>query len=502
MPSPSASERAATKVPQSSFENLVALKSLRAIIDTLRPLVAKADAKPQPSAVSRFVVELEPLTRANGAWSLADRAIEIVGAAPGLETVLMGNLASAGSRMADGASPAALVDLTPMLDTWTPQDVPALFGRVREALLSGASHVLVAGSGGVTGLVKSLRKEWPDRHVRVATFDPASDTKQLAELILCELNCADGAGEVDYSGGARHGPRVVPAERNGAKPAGVSIDADSVVLVTGGARGITAKIALELGRRYRCRLELVGRSPMPEGDEDPELARAVDEREIRQYLIARGAGRKPAEIEAECARIVAAREIRATMQALRDAGAKPTYHQVDVRDRAALGALIDALYEKHGRLTGVIHGAGVIEDKLARDKTQASFARVFETKVNGALAIAEHVRPDVGFVVFFSSIAATFGNRGQSDYAAANDFLDRLARALKSRYSGRVLSINWGPWRSAGMVSPELEREYAKRGIDLIEPEAGVESFIDELLHGPAADAQVILMSGDPAAMQ
>ena len=66
---------------------------------------------------------------------------------------------------------------------------------------------------------------------------------------------------------------------------------------------------------------------------------------------------------------------------------------------------------------------------------------------------------------------------------------------------GRVLSINWGPWRDAGMVSPELAREYAKRGIDLIDPEAGVASFLDELLHGSPLDSRIILMRGDPASM-
>ncbi|HTQ00096.1 MAG TPA: SDR family NAD(P)-dependent oxidoreductase [Casimicrobiaceae bacterium] len=509
-------------------ENVVALKTLRAIIDALRPLAAGGAPPPQhapataetpkPSApVSRYVVQMQPLLRANGAWALGNREVEIIGAAPPLESALLGNLAAAGSRGKVGEGDAssvrhALVDLTPLRADWAPGDVPALFGRVREALVSGASHVLVAAqprvngslvppAGGVPGLIKSLRKEWPDRHVRVATFGQESETANLAELILNELNCADGAGEVDYSsGGVRHAPAVVKADRADSAAA-LSLDERSVVLLTGGARGITSKIALELGRRFKCRLELVGRTPAPEQSEDAELMDAADERTLRQLLIARHPGRRPAEIEAECARLFAAREIRGTLAALRAAGATASYHPCDVRDRAAFGALIEAIYERHGRLDGVIHGAGVIEDKLARDKTAESFARVFETKVHGALAIAEHVRDDVKFVVFFSSIVATFGNRGQSDYAAANDFLDRLAHALKHRLAGRVLSINWGPWRDAGMVSPELAREYARRGIDLIDPEAGVASFIDELLHGPASDAQVILMRGDPTAM-
>ena len=276
---------------------------------------------------------------------------------------------------------------------------------------------------------------------------------------------------------------------------------DSVVLVTGGARGITARAAIELARRFGCRLELIGRTPLTADDAHADLADALDARTLRQRLVARDGTESPASIEAKVRRILAEREIRATLEKVEAAGGSANYTAIDVRDAPVFGAAIDAIYARHGRLDGVIHGAGVIEDKLARDKSAESFARVFETKVNGALTIAEKVRDDIGFIVFFSSIAATFGSRGQSDYAAANDFLDRLAVKLNPKLQGRVVSINWGPWRDGGMVSPELEREYARRGIGLIEPEAGVAGFIDELLHGPANDAHVILMRGDPAAL-
>ena len=525
-------------------ENLVAIKTLRGIIDALRPLVEHAAAAPvettatavpvettatadpaPAAAVDRYVVELAPIRRANGAWSLAERAIGIVGASPPLAGKLLDGLVAAGStahpqddNTANGKLDA-LVDLTPMRADWSPDDVPALFGRVRHALVTGASHVLVAGmapvasatgnggalappAAGVSGMIRSLSKEWPDRQVRFAYFLPRLGADVLARTILDELNSADDADVVEYAGeGERHVPRVVAAQRNGShggNGTGVALGPDSVVLLTGGARGITARIALELARRFGCRLELVGRTPPPAPADDPDLALAADEVAVRRALIARG-GRKPAEIEAECARVLAAREVRATLAALAAAGATPTYHQVDVRDADAVAALVARIYAERGRLDGVVHGAGVIEDKLARDKTPESFARVFDTKVNGAIGIAKSVRDDVGFIVFFSSIAATFGNRGQSDYAAANDYLDRLAATLKRRLSGRVLSINWGPWGGAGMVSPELEREYAKRGIGLIDPDAGAASFVDELLHGPADEAQVILMRGDPA---
>lgn len=189
------------------------------------------------------------------------------------------------------------------------------------------------------------------------------------------------------------------------------------------------------------------------------------------------------------------------MAALAEAGADATYHQADVRDDAALAAVVAAVRERHGRLDGVVHGAGVLEDKFLRDKSVESFERVFGTKVDGARTLARVLAADggadPGFVVLFGSIAGVFGNRGQVDYAAANDALDTLARGAGDRFGGRVVSVDWGPWAGTGMVSAELEREYARRGIGLIDPDDGVAALLRELRSG-AADAQVVLMRARP----
>jgi NAD(P)-dependent dehydrogenase (short-subunit alcohol dehydrogenase family) len=104
-------------------------------------------------------------------------------------------------------------------------------------------------------------------------------------------------------------------------------------------------------------------------------------------------------------------------------------------------------------------------------------------------------------LAFFSSVAGAFGNRGQVDYATANDYLDALARDLNAERAGRVVSIAWGPWADGGMVSPELEREYATRGVELIEPEGGVAAFLTEVLTGPKEDAHVLLMRAFPSSL-
>jgi NAD(P)-dependent dehydrogenase (short-subunit alcohol dehydrogenase family) len=368
-----------------------------------------------------------------------------------------------------------------------------MFERVREAAIGGAKQILVAtmhgdlgraGVGGPAGLVKTLAAEWPSIVARVVHLDPDSD---VAALLHTELHALDHTIEVGYVDGRRSCLEIVPSQVH--DDGQLQLDAESVVLVTGGARGITARAAIAMAQRYGCYIELVGRSPLPDADEDPELARATDARALRALLGTIAS--TPAEIEARCAHLLAAREIRATLAALGDRG---TYRVCDVRT-PAFGALIDDIYARRGRIDGVIHGAGILEDKLMRHKTSESFERVFATKLAAAQTLVEHLRDDVKLVVLFSSISGAFGNRGQADYAAAGDALDKLAWSLQRRIAGRVVSIDWGPWSGSGMAV-DLEREFSRRGIGLIDPQRGVEALLAELDGG--RDAQVILTATDP----
>jgi NAD(P)-dependent dehydrogenase (short-subunit alcohol dehydrogenase family) len=335
--------------------------------------------------------------------------------------------------------------------------------------------------------------------VRAIDLDPHADPRCLAAHLLEEILSAGGPVEVGYVGDERRELSIVPAplERNGGSA--TRLDVGSVVLVTGGARGIAAHLSIELARRHGCALELVGRSPHPGAAEPPEVPDAADERELKRRLIELAPGSRPAEIERRSREILAAREIRSTLAAIERAGGRARYHSVDVRAPQEFGKLIDDVYGVHGRLDVAIHAAGLIEDKLLVHKSAESFERVFDTKVAGALTLVGKLRADTRLVVFFSSAAGIFGNAGQTDYAAANDVLDRLALHLAERGQVRALSVAWGPWDSAGMVSAELRREYARRGIGLIPLQAGVNGLLDEIAEARADVARVVLMgAADP----
>ncbi len=99
-------------------------------------------------------------------------------------------------------------------------------------------------------------------------------------------------------------------------------------------------------------------------------------------------------------------------------------------------------------------------------------------------------------MVCFSSITARIGNRGQADYAMANEVLNKMAqRESFLRKECRVVSINWGPW-DGGMVGDSLRREFERSRISLIPLKAGAQSMIQELQAGPGSPVEVVIGSG------
>jgi NAD(P)-dependent dehydrogenase (short-subunit alcohol dehydrogenase family) len=155
--------------------------------------------------------------------------------------------------------------------------------------------------------------------------------------------------------------------------------------------------------------------------------------------------------------------------------------------------LLDELETLHGGLDAVIHGAGIMEDKFVKDKTPNSFDRVFDTKAASALFLSQHLKPDrLKFCCFFVSITGRYGNKGQSDYAAANETVSKLALQLNRSWPCRVAAVAWGPWSQIGMTA-DLEKHLTQRGLKLIAPEHGPAWLIDELQFGNKGDTEVII---------
>jgi malonyl CoA-acyl carrier protein transacylase/NAD(P)-dependent dehydrogenase (short-subunit alcohol dehydrogenase family) len=515
-------------------EELSRLRTLRGIVDWIvnrlgcRSPASDARALPVQDSTARrarrYLVETtpSPVPAGSPAMSIAGRRVTIVGDGGGIALDLSVLLEQHGAevrlvgvdQVTQKTTTDALVYLA-ALDRGRAAILPNGFIALRDAIRSGVNQLLVVtGSGGrfarahhpngvagvgLAGLVRTIAREFPDRFVRVVDVDPKEEPAQLAKHLLAELLTSDSPTAVGYTAGARVTLQAVPAPLESEALGVAGLGPESVVLLTGGARGITARVAVGLARASGCHLELVGRTPLPDRDEEPVTAAAADRVTLRRVLAQSGAG-TPAEIEAAASRLLAEREIRATLGELHELAASVRYSTVDVRNPASVEALVDDVYRRHGRLDGIVHGAGVLADRLLVDKTVEDFTPVWETKVNGARALAEAARGDLKFLVLFGSVSGVFGNRGQADYSAANDALDTLARIWTPQACGRVVAVDWGPWaaseKGAGMVSTELEREYARRGIGLIEPDDGVACLLAELAGG--TQPQVVYMCAEP----
>ena len=356
------------------------------------------------------------------------------------------------------------------------------------------------GQGGVAGLIKSLTHEWPQVLVRVVDLNRNAAADRLAAVLLAELGDPAGPIEIGYQGERRLTLQCVPRPLEETTMTTMKLGRDSTLLLTGGARGITAAVAVELAQRYQPNLILVGRSPLPEEDETPDTAAITGAAELRVTLIARlrreGRPASPAIVESAYQRLLQDREIRANLDRMKQTGARVHYYQADVRDEAALSAVLDDVYRRFGAIDGVIHGAGIIQDKLIRDKTPESYDRVFGTKVESALTLSRRLKFErLQLCVFFASVAGRFGNRGQSDYAAANEVLSKMAVYLDRRWPGRVVSIAWGPWSTVGMAS-ELEQYLGQRGLQMIPPDVGPRFLDEELRLGRKGDCEVVI-AGD-----
>jgi NAD(P)-dependent dehydrogenase (short-subunit alcohol dehydrogenase family) len=306
----------------------------------------------------------------------------------------------------------------------------------------------------------------------------------LQKKVIDELTSPDDTLQVGLPGDRRLTVMPQAAALDG--QAVLEIQREWVFLLTGGARGITAEIARHLAERYQPTLILVGSSPLPAGPEPADTADITETARLKPALMARLRASsktvKPAAVEAALQRLLKDREIARTIETLRRAGARVEYHSVDVRQEDSFGGLIDRIYQAHGRLDVVIHGAGIIEDKLIRDKTPESFDRVVHTKADSAFLLSRKLRHEsLRCLVFMSSITAAFGNRGQADYAAANGIMNGMALALAAQWPARVVAMNWGPWAQSGMVSEEVRQQFLSRGIQMIPLDGGAEAVLREI---------------------
>ncbi|MCW5319209.1 KR domain-containing protein [Nostoc sp. KVJ3] len=273
------------------------------------------------------------------------------------------------------------------------------------------------------------------------------------------------------------------------------INSSSVFLVSGGARGVTSECVIRLAQQYQCKFILLGRSPIIEFEPD-YVQNYFDEsglkKSIMEYQLSQAQKPTPISVQKIFNQISASREIKNTLSRVQQAGGSAEYFNIDITDYVSLYAKVTHF----SAITGIIHGAGNLADKLIEKKTEQDFEIVYAAKVQGLENLLSCVNiSQLQHLILFSSTSGFYGNVGQTDYAMANEILNKSAHLIQQKYPNcHVVAINWGPWEN-GMVTPELKKAFTERNIGIIPIEIGTQMLVKELNSGNQVTPQVLIAS-------
>ena len=239
----------------------------------------------------------------------------------------------------------------------------------------------------------------------------------------------DGEDQMAWREGQRYVPRLMPSVMPGVST-GIVFDPSAAYLITGGIGG--------LGRH-------VARWMLDEGVTDLVLT----------GLRARGDDALPADL------------VRP--------GTRVDVIAADASDRGAMAALLAGIAARGKTLKGVVHLAGLPEERPIVESDWAHGRRVMSPKVAGGWVVHDLTRTmPLDFFVTFSSISAVWGSRGQPFYGAANHFLDALT-AYRRASGLPAVTVSWGPWADGGMVSADGLTLLEKMGLHAMPPAHAME---------------------------
>jgi 3-oxoacyl-(acyl-carrier-protein) synthase/NAD(P)-dependent dehydrogenase (short-subunit alcohol dehydrogenase family) len=363
-------------------------------------------------------------------------------------------------------------------------------------------------TGLTAGFLKALARELPNSVCRIVNTDETNlhaALRQVEAELARETTQESSGAEICYRGGRRHTVALLPVGElaQGDRPV---LTSDSVVLATGGGRGVTAVLAEELLTRFGCTVIALGRT-------DPSAAPAnmlaMDEAQLAAYepqfykeRLAQG-GKKITELKKEYWRYQASHEVAQTIRQLSALRGRFEYIATDLTDAHAVTTVMDAVYRKYGRVDMVLHGAGTQVSKVLPKKSLRDFQGVVAAKLESLRLIYQAChRHAPGKPVDYHILTSAFsymGNDGQEDYGAANETLNRLAAVMTSpTQNNQWMSVAWLGWAGIGMTrGSEYAALAASRKLRGVTKEEGQKIFA-ELLQGRAtAPINILLAAGE-----
>lgn len=265
---------------------------------------------------------------------------------------------------------------------------------------------------GLGGFLNSIHLENPNLIPQLIFLEKGMSKEEISRILHAEF-CTGVIAQVSYKEGNRY---IYTAEACDMSPfAGEQNETlwkdNGIYLITGGAGGLGILFAKHISSTVKHPvIILTGRS-----NKDAEKICKKEEIDLNNAIV--------------------------------------KYMQCDICDISSVKSLAQNIREQYGKLTGVIHSAGITKDTLFMKKTEKELDEVFKPKIQGLVNLdCAFSDIKVDFWLLMSSSAGIKGNVGQTDYAAANGFLDAYAEQRnRTSKNGKMYSVNWPLWKDGGM---------------------------------------------------
>ena len=357
--------------------------------------------------------------------------------------------------------------------------------------------------GTFNGVAKALAIEFGQQAaVKLIDFQPDVPPGKMTEILDDELCIHDYWPEIGRTNDGKRWTCTGVFTDARVKENRCPYTSDDVIVVTGGSRGVTSKCLMALMEKAPCKVAILGRAAInPEHMDDEETAKIPDLKEMKTLIARRfkAEGYKGpfSTIEKKAKAILDQRDMLNTFRTLEKTGCTVRYYPCDVNNREKLAATIEQIRQELGDIRGIIHGAGLLADCKIWNKEMSRFRAVLDTKYVGLNNILSCVdKEKLKLIVSFSSVAGYFGNDGQMDYAAGNEFLAKFAYHFRKKYPNcKALTINWGAW-DGGMMDYIYRKTLTEKGYVLIPLDVGANYFANEFLNG-LPSCQILISNND-----
>jgi len=288
--------------------------------------------------------------------------------------------------------------------------------------VTGRESMIRAEHASLFGLGKALTKEYMNTACRNIDFDEYALEEDILKEVFHGSNRLVALRERQ-----RYVETFEPYKPVASNYDGLTVKDGSVYIITGGTGGIGLETAKHLASKGSVKIVLVNRSEMPVRDHWVDIVEKANDRNL-------------------CEKIKGIWEIE-------QMGSQVILYQADVADHDQVMNMLNDIRLKYGELKGIVHSAGLSVNEPASEKSLHTFRQVLNSKVYGTWLLDELTKQDqLDFFLMYSSVATVFETTFQTDYIAANSYLDAFSGA-GSEDGRRRLVINWTTWKDKGMAS-------------------------------------------------